>query len=108
MPTWQAVSFMVGGLALLIVGADYLVTGEVNLARNFGISETVIGLTIVAAGTSLPELATSITAALKRQSDVALGNVVGSNVFNILGILGITTLVKPIGVAPEMENLMCR
>ena len=104
MAPWLAVSFMVGGLALLIVGADYLVTGAVNIARNFGISETVIGLTIVAVGTSLPELATSITAALKRQSDVALGNVVGSNIFNILGILGITALAKPVGVAAEMAS----
>ncbi len=104
MPLWQGITFMVGGLALLIVGADYLVEGAVNIARAFGISETVIGLTIVAVGTSLPELATSITAALKRQSDVALGNVVGSNIFNILGILGITALVKPVGVAPEMSS----
>lgn len=104
MALWQGITFMVGGLALLIVGADYLVEGAVNIARAFGISETVIGLTIVAVGTSLPELATSITAALKRQSDVALGNVVGSNIFNILGILGITTLVKPVGVAPEMAS----
>jgi cation:H+ antiporter len=104
MPLWQGVAFMVGGLALLIVGADYLVEGAVNIARAFGISETVIGLTIVAVGTSLPELATSITAALKRQSDVALGNVVGSNIFNILGILGITALVKPVSVAPEMAG----
>lgn len=104
MPLWQGIAFMVGGLALLIVGANYLVEGAVNIARAFGISETVIGLTIVAVGTSLPELATSITAALKRQSDVALGNVVGSNIFNILGILGITALVKPVGVAPEMAS----
>jgi cation:H+ antiporter len=104
MPLWQGIAFMVGGMVLLIVGADYLVEGAVNIARAFGISETVIGLTIVAVGTSLPELATSITAALKRQSDVALGNVVGSNIFNILGILGITTLVKPVGVAQEMAG----
>lgn len=104
MPPWQGIAYMVGGLALLVVGADYLVEGAVNIARAFGISETVIGLTIVAVGTSLPELATSITAALKRQSDVALGNVVGSNIFNILGILGITALVKPVGVAPEMAS----
>ncbi len=104
MPLWQGIAFMVGGLALLIIGANYLVEGAVNIARAFGISETVIGLTIVAVGTSLPELATSITAALKRQSDVALGNVVGSNIFNILGILGITALVKPVGVAPEMAS----
>ncbi len=97
-PTWISVAFIVGGLILLVIGADFLVSGAVNIARNFGVPESVIGLTIVAVGTSLPELATSVTAALKRHSDVALGNVVGSNIFNILGILGITALVSPVGV----------
>jgi cation:H+ antiporter len=72
----------------------------VALARMFGLSETVIGLTVVAVGTSLPELATSVVAALKGESDLALGNVVGSNVFNLLGILGITGLVQPIALPP--------
>ncbi len=102
--TWVSVAFVIGGLLLLIFGADFLVTGAVNIARNFGVPESVIGLTIVAIGTSLPELATSVTAALKRHSDVALGNVVGSNIFNILGILGITALVSPVGVDPGIAR----
>ena len=86
------------GLILLVTGADFLVDGATNIARGIGISEAVIGLTIVAVGTSLPELATSVAAALRKQSDVALGNVVGSNIFNILGILGLTAFVHPVGV----------
>ncbi len=86
------------GLILLVTGADFLVDGATNIARALGISEAVIGLTIVAVGTSLPELATSVSAALRKQSDVALGNVVGSNIFNVLGILGLTAFVHPVGV----------
>jgi cation:H+ antiporter len=88
------------GLALLVVGADRFVTGAVDLARTFGLSEAVIGLTVVAIGTSLPELATSVVAALKGESDIALGNVVGSNIFNLLGILGVTGLVQPLLLPP--------
>ena len=95
---------VVGGLVLLFFGADWLVGGATNIARNLGISEAVIGLTIVAVGTSLPELATSVTAALRKQSDVALGNVVGSNIFNVLGILGLTALVHPIGVGASFAS----
>jgi cation:H+ antiporter len=84
------------GLALLVLGARLLVTGAVDIAEGFGLSQAVIGLTIVAIGTSLPELATSVVAALKGQGDIAVGNVVGSNLFNILGILGITALVRPL------------
>ncbi len=85
-----------GGLAALVTGADWFVTGAVDLARWFGLSEAVIGLTIVAAGTSLPELATSVVASIRRHTDIAVGNVVGSNIFNILAILGMTGLVHPI------------
>jgi cation:H+ antiporter len=74
------------------------VTGAVNTARSFGVPEATIGLTIVAAGTSLPELATSVVAAFKRESDIAIGNIVGSNIFNILCILGITACIQPIDV----------
>jgi cation:H+ antiporter len=91
---------LVAGLALLVVGADRFVTGAVDLARTFGLSEAVIGLTVVAIGTSLPELATSVVAALKGESDIALGNVVGSNIFNVLGILGVTGLVRPLPLPP--------
>lgn len=91
-----------GGIAGVIIGASLLVGASVELARLAGISETVIGLTLVAVGTSLPELATSIMAAIRRQGDVAFGNIVGSNLFNILGILGITGLVIPVPVPPEV------
>jgi cation:H+ antiporter len=84
---------------MLMVGAHYLVEGAVTIARTFGVSEAFIGLTIVAVGTSLPELATSLIAALKKQSEVAIGNIIGSNIFNILGILGLTAVVSPIPVA---------
>lgn len=93
------------GLVVTILGARFLVQGAVGLAQAAGISETVIGLTIVAVGTSLPELVTSVMAARKGESDVALGNVIGSNIFNILGILGVTALVKPIPVPPEILRL---
>ena len=86
------------GLIGVVAGANLLVEGSVTLARSIGISETVIGLTIVAIGTSLPELATSVVAAFRKKADVALGNVIGSNIFNILGILGLTALVHPFSV----------
>jgi cation:H+ antiporter len=88
--------FVVGGLLLLMLGARFFVDGAVTMARAFGWSDVVIGLTIIAIGTSLPELATSLVAALKKESDIAVGNIVGSNVFNLLGILGITALVTPL------------
>jgi cation:H+ antiporter len=93
---------LIGGLALLVLGANWLVDAAVEMARAIGVSELVIGLTIVAAGTSTPEVATSIMAALRGERDIAVGNVVGSNIFNILGVLGIAGLIAPsgIGVAP--------
>lgn len=84
------------GLLLLVVGADLLVDSATTIAREFGISEAVIGLTIVAVGTSLPELATSVVAALRRQTEISVGNVIGSNIFNIFGILGVTAMISPI------------
>lgn len=87
------------GLAALVVGAHFLVDGAVSVARDFGVSEAFIGLTIVAVGTSLPEVATSLIAAFRRQSDIAIGNVIGSNIFNVLGILGVTALITPIPVS---------
>ncbi len=97
-----ALGMFVGGLIVTLLGAKFLVQGAVSLATAWGVSDAVIGLTIVAIGTSLPELVTSIVAARKGHSDVAYGNVIGSNIFNILGILGITALVKPIPVPPEI------
>ncbi len=92
MPWWQICVFLVLGLIGLPLGADLLVDNASIIARTFGVSDTVIGLTLVALGTSLPELATTVMAALRRQADVALGNVIGSNMFNLLAIIGIATL----------------
>jgi len=93
------VAFVVAGLALLVLGSNWLVDGAVQAARLLGLSEVVIGLTIVAAGTSLPEVAASVIAALKGERDIAVGNVVGSNLFNVLAVLGLSSLVSPAGLA---------
>lgn len=97
-----AAAAVLGGVVLLVVGGRLLVDGAVTLARLAGLTERVIGLTVVAAGTSAPELATSLVAALRRRTDVAVANLIGSNIFNVLGILGVTALVTPLPVAPEM------
>lgn len=91
-----------GGLVLVILGGRFLVDGAVSLARGFGIAETVIGLTIVAVGTSMPEFVTSVVAGLRKQGDVAFGNIVGSNIYNILGIGGFTALMAPGAVPAEI------
>ncbi len=91
--------FVISGLGLLIVGSRFFVNGAVELARIIGVSEAVIGLTIVAVGTSLPELATSVIAALKKEEDIAIGNIIGSNIFNILAILGTSSLISPLSAA---------
>lgn len=101
-PWWKIIGFLVLGLIGLPLGAGFLVDGASNIARLYGISETVIGLTLVAVGTSLPELATSVIAAFKKQADVAMGNVIGSNVFNLLGIIGVAGFVGPIPVPASM------
>ncbi|MBP0483914.1 calcium/sodium antiporter [Sagittula salina] len=90
------------GLALIITGGGLLVSGAVEIARTLQISESTIGLTLVAVGTSLPELVTSVIAALRRQGDVAFGNIVGSNIYNILGIGGITALIAPSDLPPRI------
>ena len=104
-PLWLSVALAIGGLITLMLGARFLVDSAVQIARAFEVSEAVIGLTIVAIGTSLPELATSIVAALRKQSDIAVGNILGSNIFNTLGILGVTALVTPIPVEPRFQGL---
>ncbi|KGF69250.1 sodium:calcium antiporter [Hoeflea sp. BAL378] len=101
---WKEALFIVGGLGGLFFGADLLIDAATAIAKSYGISEAVIGLTIVAVGTSLPELATSVVAAFRRHAEVALGNVVGSNIFNILGILGITAMVIPVPVEASMAS----
>lgn len=96
---WTMQLLLVGaGLCLLVLGAHWLVEAAVAFARHFGISELVIGLTIVAIGTSLPEVATSLTAAIRGERDIAVGNVVGSNIFNIAGVLGVAGLAAPAGI----------
>lgn len=101
MPWWQIIVFLLLGLIGLPLGADLLVDNASLIARDYGVSETVIGLTLVALGTSLPELATTTMAALRRQADVVLGSVIGSNMFNLLAIIGVAALIGPIPVAPE-------
>lgn len=101
MPGWRIAVFLVLGLIGLPLGADLLVDNATIIARTYGISDTVIGLTLVAIGTSLPELATTVMAALRDRAEVALGNVIGSNMFNLLAIIGIATLVGPIPVDPS-------
>lgn len=101
MPWWRIGVFLVLGLIGLPLGADLMVDNAEAIARDFGVSDTVIGLTLIALGTSLPELATTVMAALRRQADVALGNVIGSNLFNLLAIIGVTSLIHPIEVDPD-------
>ena len=101
MPGWRIAVYLVLGLIGLPMGAGLLVDNATIIATAYGVSDTVIGLTLVAIGTSLPELATTVMAALRRQADVALGNVIGSNMFNLLAIIGIASLVGPIDVDPE-------
>lgn len=98
-PWWKIVGFLIIGLIGLPIGANLLVSGATNIARDFHVSETVIGLTLVAVGTSLPELATTITAAFRRETDVALGNVLGSNIANLLAIIGISSFFGEIPVS---------
>jgi len=95
----------VAGIALTVLGARLLVSGAVDLAEGFGVSQTIIGLTIVAVGTSLPELVACVIAALRRHSDVAVGNVIGSNIYNVFGVLGVTAMVYPIRIPPEIASL---
>jgi cation:H+ antiporter len=90
------VLLVIGGLVMLVFGARFLVDSAIVVAKAFGLSEAVIGLTIVAIGTSLPEFATSLVAAIKKEADIAVGNVVGSNIFNILGILGVSAFITPL------------
>lgn len=99
---WSGLPLTLAGLALVVIGADWLVTAAIALAQVWQVSDSLIGLTIVAVGTSLPELTASVAAAARGRGDVALGNIVGSNIFNILGILGVTALVEPLAAPAEI------
>lgn len=105
MPLMLALPMALGGLVGIVFGADFLIKGSVDLARTIGLSEAVIGITIIAIGTSLPELVTCTMAALQKKPDVALGNVIGSNTFNVLGILGITSGIMPFNVPMDQINM---
>ncbi|MCD7930289.1 MAG: sodium:calcium antiporter [Tannerellaceae bacterium] len=98
LPVWRSVIYILGGLAALVYGGDIFVDGASGIARSLGMSDAVIGITLVAAGTSLPELATSVVAALKKNPGIAIGNVVGSNLFNIFLVLGASASIVPINV----------
>lgn len=104
-PLWMGFAYFLGGLVLVVLGANWLVAGASDIARALGVSEAVIGLTIVAIGTSLPELVTAVMAARKGHGDIAVGNVIGSNIFNVLGILGITALVTPLAVPADLLGM---
>ncbi|RMH39968.1 MAG: calcium/sodium antiporter [Gammaproteobacteria bacterium] len=100
MPLWQAILWTLVGLVLLMLSSDMLVTGAAALARAAGISELVIGLTVIAIGTSLPELAASLAAAAKREHEMVLGNIIGSNIFNLLGVIGLSAALSPQHLEP--------
>ena len=97
-PLWRSIVFLIVGIAGLAQGADWFVEGAVRIAEKLGVSQQLIGVTVVALGTSLPELVTSLMAALRKQSDISIGNLIGSNVFNLLGIIGVSAMVLPIRV----------
>lgn len=99
LPFWKSLLFIVGGLIGLVIGGNFFVDGASGIARGLGVSESVIGLTLVAGGTSLPELATSVVAALKKNPEIAIGNVVGSNLFNIFFVLGCSATITPLHLA---------
>lgn len=104
LPVWKCILFILGGAVAIKFGGDFVVNGASTIAAGFGLSQTLIGLTVVALGTSLPELVTSIVAARKNEVDMAVGNVVGSNIFNILLVLGIASAISPIAFL--MENVI--
>lgn len=101
---WISLILAIGGIAMTIFGARFLVHGSIEVAQGFGISDTIIGLTIVAVGTSTPELITSVTAAFRKHPDVAYGNIIGSNIYNILFILGLTGVIQPVDVPAQLAD----
>lgn len=109
MPVWKMLLMIVLGGVMIVAGSDVAVDAATELARIFGMSERLIGLTIVAFGTSLPELVTSVTAAIKGKADIAVGNIVGSNIFNILFVVGTSALITPVAYAPDFltDGIVC-
>lgn len=109
MPVWKMLVLIVLGGVMIVAGSDVAVDAATELARIFGMSERLIGLTIVAFGTSLPELVTSVTAAIKGKADIAVGNIVGSNIFNILFVVGTSALITPVAYAPAflLDSVVC-
>ena len=109
MPVWKMLIFIFAGGVMIVVGSDVAVDAATELARIFGMSERLIGLTIVAFGTSLPELVTSVTAAIKGKADIAVGNIVGSNIFNILFVVGTSALITPVAYASNffLDSIVC-
>jgi len=104
LPLWKGVGLVGLGAVGLVLGADLMLKGAVEIARYYDVSERIIGLTIVAFGTSLPELITSCVAAFRKEADISIGNLIGSNIFNILAILGITSIIHPISVSSSIIN----
>ena len=105
MPTWRMIAYILAGIVGLPLGAQLMIEGALVIAERFHLGHEIIGLTLVAVGTSLPELATTAVAAMRREADVALGNVIGSNMFNLLAIMGVTSLFGPLPVAQEFLQL---
>lgn len=103
-PLWKAVGLLVIGVVGLYYGSDLFVDNAVEISEIFGVSERVIGITVIAIGTSLPELVTSVIAAIKKETDIAIGNILGSNIMNILSIIGITAMIQPITVSEAFLN----
>ncbi|WP_430814473.1 calcium/sodium antiporter [Carboxylicivirga sp. RSCT41] len=104
MALWKTLLLFLLAAAGLYFGADWLVIGAKDIAINLGVSERVIGISVVALGTSVPELATSLVAAIKKESDISIGNIIGSNIFNIWAVLGVTSVIKPVSVNASMVN----
>ncbi|MEO0913204.1 MAG: sodium:calcium antiporter, partial [Pseudomonadota bacterium] len=102
MPGWKIAGYLLAGVIGLPLGAHFLIEGATGIAQKIGVSDAIIGLTLVAVGTSLPELATTVVAGLRKQAEVALGNVIGSNMFNLLGIMGVASFFGPLPVDREL------
>jgi cation:H+ antiporter len=101
---WKSLLMIAIGVGGLMLGSEWFLTGTIGISRSFGISERIIALSVVAFGTSIPELITSVIAAFRKETDISIGNLVGSNLFNILGILGITAIIKPVTINPSILN----